>query len=631
MENPSVKNDTFHIGITMAGAVSAGCYTAGVMDYLFEILELWEEAKAGRLPEGWDESMLRYIPKHNVVIDAMGGASAGGMTTVMAAIYALKGKINPVKDPANPSAVKGNLLYDSWVLMGDTENNPEKVLEKAFNDGDLKGGKILSVLNSDFIDTICDTAFTDDVPDKKLPAYISEELEILLSQTMLRSVPMPINFSTPRGRLHLKNPLPEYNTFEHFVISHFKLDYDENNPLHQDFYLPFSPFSSDKNRVDTLKQATKATGAFPIALKYREFFKNEFTSEYIRNNSKKLLHNTMNPAIKKDDTVKINEVSNPFEFIGVDGGTINNEPIGEILNILKERHIKDTQKEEYTGDQFALIMIDPFPDHIYNEKYEQPTDVFSIVPSILGTLMDQARLKRREMMDFHRGNHFTGEVFPVRYQKNSVKEKNHIACSSVYAFGGFLDISFRHHDFFLGRDNARNFFNGYFSMEYDPANPHQIHKSWTQEMVDKFKVKDRVTGKYFLPIIPDLYKLKRKLDKQEEPNPFGRTVREWPKFDPEKLMKLRPKIEDRIKKMIQLTIDQKGDAKEKKEHIMTEKIIDQYYKKNFFTPIVEKATKFYIAVNYLLIKGPIASRITKSMIEKILKDLEDKDLLKSVK
>jgi len=29
----------------MAGAVSAGAYTAGFIDYLFEVLELWEEQK----------------------------------------------------------------------------------------------------------------------------------------------------------------------------------------------------------------------------------------------------------------------------------------------------------------------------------------------------------------------------------------------------------------------------------------------------------------------------------------------------------------------------------------------------------------------------------------------------------
>ena len=103
MSNSLSENETFHIGITMPGAVSAGCYTAGVMDYLFEILELWENAKAWSLPEGWDEDLLDYVPMHKAVIDVMGGASAGVMTTVMSAIYAIKGKINPVKDPSNSS------------------------------------------------------------------------------------------------------------------------------------------------------------------------------------------------------------------------------------------------------------------------------------------------------------------------------------------------------------------------------------------------------------------------------------------------------------------------------------------------------------------------------------------------
>ena len=37
--NASPKNDTVHIGLCMAGAVSAGAYTAGMIDYLIEALE----------------------------------------------------------------------------------------------------------------------------------------------------------------------------------------------------------------------------------------------------------------------------------------------------------------------------------------------------------------------------------------------------------------------------------------------------------------------------------------------------------------------------------------------------------------------------------------------------------------
>jgi predicted patatin/cPLA2 family phospholipase len=33
----------FKIGLVLAGAVSAGAYTAGVVDFLFEALEAWEQ------------------------------------------------------------------------------------------------------------------------------------------------------------------------------------------------------------------------------------------------------------------------------------------------------------------------------------------------------------------------------------------------------------------------------------------------------------------------------------------------------------------------------------------------------------------------------------------------------------
>lgn len=638
MENSSTQDNTFHIGITMAGAVSAGCYTAGVMDYLFEILHLWEEAKQGKLPEGWDPDILKYVPQHNVVIDAMGGASAGGMTTVMSAIYALNGKINPVTHPENPASLKENLLYDSWVLMNDEENNPEKVFEKALSLDDLNDEKITSLLNSNFIDKICENAFKNNGQSGKKPSYISDQLEILLSQTMLRSVPLTIDFATPLGKIrkYQTHPkiYPKYNTFDHFVLSHFKLDYDENNPLHKDFYLPFTPYGSNQQDVERLKLATIATGAFPIGLGFRKFFDRQFTTEYIKNNSKKLLHNTMNPSIKSDNSIELKDVPDPFQFVGVDGGVINNEPIGEVLTILKERYgHKDASKEksegewDYKDDRFGMIMIDPFPDHIFTDDYKQPEDIISVIPSLLGTLMDQSRLKRREIVNFNTGKYLIGEVFPVRNRVRGKQEDNAIACSSVFAFGGFLDINFRHHDFFLGRNNSKNFFRIYFSFEYDPdnGNVHYIHRNWTPEMIEKLKYRDPHTKKIFLPIIPDLNELNRKTR-----NPIRRTVNKWPEFNPENLIKLQPKLENRIEKMMEVLVSGSMFKKEAKEYPAVQKIMDTYYKKNGWDRFKAKAAKWYLKTNYKLFKGGMAQEIAQAAIEQVLKDLEDKKLIKDV-
>ncbi len=36
---------TFEIGLTMAGAVSAGAYSGGVLDFLLQALDAWEQEK----------------------------------------------------------------------------------------------------------------------------------------------------------------------------------------------------------------------------------------------------------------------------------------------------------------------------------------------------------------------------------------------------------------------------------------------------------------------------------------------------------------------------------------------------------------------------------------------------------
>ena len=81
----------FEIGICMAGAVSAGAYTAGVMDFLIQALDEWEKRKVED-PEN--------TPLHDVVIPVLGGASAGGMTSIITA-NAIQQEIDPVKTIAD--------------------------------------------------------------------------------------------------------------------------------------------------------------------------------------------------------------------------------------------------------------------------------------------------------------------------------------------------------------------------------------------------------------------------------------------------------------------------------------------------------------------------------------------------
>ena len=94
---------TFHIGINMAGAVSAGAYTAGVLDFLTEALEQWYAAKEADNPK---------VPMHDVSIDVFSGASAGGMCAAIASVM-LQGNFDHIND----TSVQGtnNKFYEGWV------------------------------------------------------------------------------------------------------------------------------------------------------------------------------------------------------------------------------------------------------------------------------------------------------------------------------------------------------------------------------------------------------------------------------------------------------------------------------------------------------------------------------------
>src|SRR5215470_17047460 len=106
---------TFEIGLAMAGAISAGAYSSGVLDFLFQALDAWEQEKRAD-PDS--------VPNHNVCIKVITGASAGSITGALAAA-ALAGGLDPTaypgQDPAPPYRTQPYryviaALYSAWVL-----------------------------------------------------------------------------------------------------------------------------------------------------------------------------------------------------------------------------------------------------------------------------------------------------------------------------------------------------------------------------------------------------------------------------------------------------------------------------------------------------------------------------------
>jgi len=177
-----MSKQTFHLGLSMAGAVSAGAYTAGFMDYILEALSEWEKAKAEQA-----NNPKSKVPKHNVIIDAIGGASAGGMVGMIATLALYSGNWKPVRKVSNTKT--GNILYDSWVFLDDDlslydENKSGKAtFEKMLETSDITSQGSPSLLNSKPIDNIAERVFNElpsDASLEQLPNYISKDFRLLM-------------------------------------------------------------------------------------------------------------------------------------------------------------------------------------------------------------------------------------------------------------------------------------------------------------------------------------------------------------------------------------------------------------------------------------------------------------------
>ena len=106
------EREDIHIGLVLAGPVTAGAYTAGVLDYLLNTLDLWYEKHA---------EDPKNVAKPNVIIDAITGASAGSIVAAVTLMALATKRYKNVDDPTNLESDK-NLLFDTWVNLGLTRH-----------------------------------------------------------------------------------------------------------------------------------------------------------------------------------------------------------------------------------------------------------------------------------------------------------------------------------------------------------------------------------------------------------------------------------------------------------------------------------------------------------------------------
>jgi predicted acylesterase/phospholipase RssA len=516
-----MKDHPFHICLTMAGAVSAGAYTGGVIDYLLETLEIWEQAKAKNraIKKAHPEDYLEHgydpgIPMHDVQIQVLSGASAGGITGTLTLAALIEGM--EAVNHKNPKG-RNNLLYDSWVNMADGK------------DGDTMS-KLLATQDLDEVDyipSLLNTAPIDEIADKALklenrpsfPPYIAPDLDLILTVSNLRGVRYLINFE---GSNHASGTtITNHSGFFRYRVKNDSLK--PGIPDSNELYYVLDLDKADENRdLDFLKRATLSTAAFPIGLKARF---NSIPNEYIHRYSRYLFGRESGVSIPD-----IGKGEGDFQFDSVDGGLINNEPFGWALSVLREK-CPELEKE----DHYAMIMIDPFPN--FEEEvaeYESQTDILSVIPRMFKALRNQVMFKQDELLkaiDMKDRTRFLiaptkkGVMTDKRGLRVYKKKEGPLACGALAGFSGFLDRSFRDHDFRLGRQNCQSFLRYYFALRESDLEQ-KLNDFPTEEALDRFRFSNppKTTrsqgGEYFFPIIPDL-RVIRAFDNQYDTENYG--------------------------------------------------------------------------------------------------------------
>ncbi len=299
------------------------------MDFLFEALQEWEKLRG-----------KPGVPSHLVIISVIGGASAGGMTGIVAT-SAVNQPYKTVDVPSSENLLKEhpeNKYYNSWVdLLGDD------MFRLMLDQKDIQTNKqVESLMNSSFIDVVAEIVIKINPAEwVETPAYIADQLKLFTTLTNLEGLKYNISFNSQV----LQN---KYNMAVHNDYACFNLNTTNYN---DDGWMPLC-FKTGTN-TSIAKDAAMATGAFPIGLKSRIL---KGTKETISQNP---WLNQVNLTDHIDDT-------NLVYTQNVDGGLINNEPFEKVKQLLNEITKQFSIEDQNSFDLFesAVLMIDPFPSEL---------------------------------------------------------------------------------------------------------------------------------------------------------------------------------------------------------------------------------------------------------------------------
>ena len=527
---PSGKGEgearTFVIGITMAGAVSAGAYTAGVLDFLIRALE----AHNARV-----DDTGRTGPRHRVALKVMSGASAGGVCAALGLVGLIKnrdGSGAPTLGPAKTVGAEADPYHYSYVLDPVHEVwvdgldlwNRQTQSARHRRDGAKGTGllaiedirhpesAVLSLLNGHHVDRVADAALGDiEMPGTEGDAlagydFLARDLEIFLTATNLSGVPYRVGFRPGlAGDGASGHAMAQHAAVRHFRVSGLGTRDIVSNWLARwhdvGIELPLPPPGRPLPVLDPgtpwgrLRTAAIATGAFPIGLAARQIECR--AEEFGRFGAMPDDARTPGGAMPVDVAPEALRHARPdfgdraqpgfaVRYVAVDGGLMNNEPFEYARYTIRpameaacedepDRFLRPNPRRPDKADR-AVIMIDPFPEGPEYEQLEASDTragraLLPVIGALVPALKNQARFKPSELLlAASEEVHSRFLIAPRRGPRSdasgpaALSGAEAIASGGLGGFLGFFDKRFRMHDFMLGQRNCQRFIAEHFTL-----------------------------------------------------------------------------------------------------------------------------------------------------------------------
>ncbi len=486
-----VAPQTFEFALVLGGTVSAGAYTAGVLDFLVEALDSWTQARdAGA-----------NVPNHKVLVRFLAGTSGGGVNTAVFA-RALNFGFPPVSRATPDGIAAQNPFYDLWV----NHLNLADMLRTS--DLDAKGATIASLLNADPVDAAAANAVAfGSEPLAKPRAWLGAPLRFVLTLTNLNGMPYRIDFGSlplPDGStLPLQQSYVAHADFARFAVVYPGQKLTPAGGRPDEFVLGF-----DNARLPNalgwrdFQQFALGTAAFPIGLRARALSRPLLHYKY------RLASEPPVPPTRPGepphyfalvpDWAAIQDwsgdgIPDTYSFTAVDGGVCNNEPI-ELARTALAGVSGRNARDGLTANR-AVLLIDPFAGSAAMTAPLRP-NVLSMALGTVNAMLQDLRYETRDILLAANPDVFSR--FMIAAQREGQLGDAALATAGLGAFIGFASPAFRRHDFLLGRKNCQDYLRSVMTLP--AANP--LFAAWPESVpVADYAVTDQ-TGAKFLPIIP---------------------------------------------------------------------------------------------------------------------------------